>query len=203
MLHGRDRLFELLPADERANWVDLGAGTGRNAERFGERLANFSAVTQVDLSTSLLKVADRRIAEHGWTHVRTVHADATRYDVPANSVDLVTCCYSLTMIPDWFAAVDNAHRMLKPGGTLGVVDFYVSRKHPAEGHRRHNWFTRTFWPTWFAMDNVFASPDHLPLLASRFEPQLIEERAGRIPWLPIIRAPHYIFVGRKSQTPDS
>ena len=34
------------------------------------------------------------------------------------------------MIPDWFAAVDHAWRLLRPGGTIGVVDFYVGRKHP-------------------------------------------------------------------------
>jgi len=30
-------------------------------------------------------------------------------------------------IPDWFLAIDNALRILKPGGIIAVVDFYVSR----------------------------------------------------------------------------
>lgn len=197
MLHGRDELFAALPADEGASWIDMGAGTGRNAERFGDRLGNFASVQLVDLSSSLLEVARGRIAERGWQNVRTVHADATKLDVPDESVDLVTFCYSLTMIPRWFAAIDNARRMLKPGGTIGIVDFYVAQKHPEADRRRHGWFTRTFWPTWFAMDNVFPSSDHLPLVASRFETVHLEERAGKIPWLPLVRAPHYIFVGRK------
>ena len=29
--------------------------------------------------------------------------------------------YTLSMIPDWFAALENARRLLKPGGTIGVV----------------------------------------------------------------------------------
>jgi S-adenosylmethionine-diacylgycerolhomoserine-N-methlytransferase len=197
MLHGRDELIAALPADSGASWVDMGAGTGRNAERFGDRLANFASVKLVDLSPSLLEVTRQRIADHGWTNVEAVHADVTTLDVPDESADLVTCCYSLTMIPRWFAAIDNAWRMLKPGGTLGIVDFYVSHKYPDEGRRRHGWPTRTFWPTWFGMDNVFPSSDHLPLVASRFETAHLEERRGKIPWLPLVRAPHYIFVGRK------
>jgi S-adenosylmethionine-diacylgycerolhomoserine-N-methlytransferase len=198
MLHGRDELFAALPADHHASWVDLGAGTGRNAERFGQRLTNFASVELVDLSSSLLEMTRRRIADRGWSNVRAVHADATRFDRPDDSVDLVTCCYSLTMIPNWFAAIDNAWRMLKPGGKMGVVDFYVARKHPDDGRRRHTWPTRTFWPAWFASDNVFPSADHLPYLANRFEPIHVEEHVGKIPWLPLVRAPYYIFVGRKN-----
>lgn len=197
MLHGRDELFAALPVEPGGTWVDFGAGTGRNAERFGDRIDDFEKAYLVDLSTSLLKVANERTQNNGWDHVHTVHADATTYDLPDESVDLVTCCYSLTMIPHWFSVIENAWRMLKPGGAIGIVDFYVSQKHPEPERTRHTWLTRTFWPTWFAMDNVFPSPDHLPLASSRFETIHLEERAGKIPWLPLIRAPHYIFVGKK------
>ena len=59
------------------------------------------------------------------------------------------------MIPDWFAVIDNAWEMLAPQGFLGVVDFYVSRKHPAKSMIRHGWWTRAFWPLWFGHDGVF------------------------------------------------
>jgi S-adenosylmethionine-diacylgycerolhomoserine-N-methlytransferase len=199
LLHGRDELFAALPVADGQEWIDLGAGTGRNAERFGDRLQKFSSVQLVDLSPSLLEVTHQRIDQHGWSNVTAVHADATSFDPPDESVDLVTFCYSLTMIPGWFAAVENAWRMLKPGGIIGVVDFYVSRKYPDPDHIRHGWFQRTFWPTWFAMDNVFLSPDHLPMLRSRFETIATEERTGKVPWIPLLAAPHYIFVGQKPE----
>ena len=202
MLHGRDELFTQLPANVGDVWVDLGAGTGRNAERFGERLECFSSAQLVDLSGSLLAIAERRIQDRGWENAKAIHADATTLDIPNESVDLVTFAYSLTMIPKWFSALENARRMLKPGGMIGVVDFYVSHKHPDAQRVRHGWFTRTFWPTWFALDNVFPSVDHLPLLTSHFESVYLQERRGKIPWLPLIRAPHYIFIGRKPSTCD-
>ncbi|MEN0110957.1 MAG: class I SAM-dependent methyltransferase [Planctomycetota bacterium] len=197
MLHGRDELFASLPADEGAAWLDVGAGTAANGERFGERIGRFGSVTFLDLSESLLEIADRRIAGRGWANAATRHADATRTELPDASVDLVTFSYSLTMIPDWFAAIDEAHRLLRPGGTIGVVDFYVSRRYPAEGRRRHSYFARNFWPFWFGNDNVHPSADHLPMLARRFDTLSVDESHGKLPWLPIVRAPHYRFVGRK------
>lgn len=197
MLHGRQELFQALPAEAGQTWVDLGAGTGENAENWGPRLAQFQRAYLVDLSSSLLKIADERIKARGWTNVETVHADATRYVPPCGQVDLVTMSYSLTMIPDWFTAVDHAYELLKPGGTLGVVDFFVARKHPGEGHVAHSWLTRSLWPVWFATDNVFPNPDHLPYITRKFETHTLAQRYGSLPYVPILRAPHYWFIGRK------
>jgi S-adenosylmethionine-diacylgycerolhomoserine-N-methlytransferase len=198
LLHGREELFASLPTTPEGIWVDLGAGTGENAENWGDRLSAFSKSYLVDLSSSLLKVADRRIETRGWKNVRTVHADATEFVPPEGHADIVTCSYSLTMIPDWFLAIDNALRILKPGGTIGVVDFFVARKWPTEGQAKHGWSTRTLWQAWFANDNVFLNADHIPYLQSRFETVALHQDRGKVPYMPLVRAPYYRFVGRKS-----
>lgn len=197
LLHGREELFARLPAVEGGIWVDLGAGTGENAEHWGPRLTAFAKVYLVDLSTSLLKIAEERVRTRGWTNVTTVHHDATTFVPPEGAVDLVTCSYSLTMIPDWFVAIDQAERLLKPGGMIGVVDFFVARKFPSSGLVQHGWATRTFWPAWFATDNVFLSPDHLPYLQHKFETLELQQSRGKVPYLPWVRAPYYLFIGRK------
>lgn len=197
MLHGREDLFADLPITPDGRWVDVGAGTARNGELFGDRLARFQSAIFVDLSKSLLEVADRRIQEMGWSNAHTHHGDATRLDMPDESADLITFTYSLTMIPDWFAAIEEAHRVLRPGGTIGVVDFYVSRRYPAEGRRKHSYFARNFWPFWFGNDNVHPSADHLPMLQRKFETDSVAEQYGKLPWVPIVRAPYYRFIGKK------
>jgi S-adenosylmethionine-diacylgycerolhomoserine-N-methlytransferase len=197
MLHGRKELFDLLPDSPGGIWVDLGCGTGENAEHWGERLKSLQRAYLVDLSSSLLKVAEQRVADRGWTNVTPVHADATKFVPPEGAADIVTMSYSLTMIPDWFLAVDQAYRMLKPGGLIGIVDFFVARKYPAEGLVKHGWSTRSMWPLWFGSDNVFLNPDHVPYLLSRFETVSLAQRRGKLPYLPFVRAPYYLFVGRK------
>lgn len=196
LLHGRDALLSdllaALPAAARV--VELGGGTGRNVERFGPRLRELESLEVVDLCEPLLAVARTRLAGH--TNVSLVRADATSYS-PPQPVDAVYCSYSLSMIPNWFAAVDNGLAMLRPGGLFGVVDFYVSRAHPAPGQRRHGIFTRHFWPLWFGHDGVCPSPDHLPYLQQRFETVSLHEDRGSIPYLPGLKAPYYRFLGRK------
>lgn len=155
LLKGRQELIsELIVPRKDAVWVDIGGGTGSNLEFCSDQIGDLKQVFVVDLSPSLLEVAAKRFSDRNWTNVEAVEADATVFR-PADGADIVTFSYSLTMIPDWFAAIENALEMLKPGGAIGVVDFYVSRKYPPDGLRRHSWFTRTFWPTWFANDNVF------------------------------------------------
>lgn len=196
LLKGREELWQAIPFPEGGNWLDMGGGTGSNLDFFGDRISRLGKAYVLDLSHSLLEVAKKRIDAKGWTNVETVEADATTFQPPAQ-VDVVTFSYSLTMIPDWFAAIENALAMLKPGGHLGVVDFYVSRKFPRDGLRRHAWSTRTFWPTWFAMDNVFPSPDHVPFLHRHCDVVTFEENASKVPYIPFARTPYYLFVGRK------
>lgn len=199
LLHGRDTLYQRLPCPEGGVWIEMGGGTGENLERLGDRIRALRSVYIVDLSSSLLDVARERIRRNAWTNVHTVHGDATTFAPPENRADVVTFSYSLTMIPDWFAAIDYAAELLAPGGALGVVDFYVARKYPAEGLSSHRWFTRHFWPAWFGMDNVNLSPDHLPYLRRKFATIACIERRARIRYLLGLRVPHYVFVGRKPQ----
>ncbi|RMF43815.1 MAG: class I SAM-dependent methyltransferase [Planctomycetota bacterium] len=198
LLQGREELYRQIDLPEGGIWVDLGGGTGANLEFIQDRVPRLRKAYVVDLARSLLQVADKRFRSLGWEHVEAVEADATEWQPTEGQVDVVTFSYSLTMIPDWFAAIDNALRMLRPGGTIGVVDFYVSRKHPSfDGAIRHSWFTRTFWPTWFALDNVFPSADHLPYLLAHTDRQWLQERRSKVPYIPFIRAPYYQYIGTK------
>ena len=80
---------------------------------------------------------------------------------------------------------------------IAVTDFYVSRKYAQPKHRQHSWATRWFWPAWFAGDNVYLSSDHCAMLHRKFAVECFSERLGKVPYLPLLRAPYYIFVGKK------
>ena len=197
LLHGREMLWSEIDVPENGVWVDMGGGTGANLEYFGSSLSRLKKIYVVDVSPSLLSVARQRIEEHGWDNVEAIEADAMTFKPPEGSCDVVTFSYSLTMIPDWFTAIENAESILNANGQIGVVDFYVSRKHPTGGWVRHRWPTRSMWPLGLSMDNVFPSPDHGPFLHRHFDTMYFTEKRAPVPYLPFVRSPYYIFVGRK------
>lgn len=194
LLHGREELIERLPAEQGAVVVELGCGTGENLERFGGRLAGLQRLILVDLCPALLEQARARAGR--LPNVEIVEADITRYR-PPEPVDCVYLSYALTMVEDWRAVISNAVAMIRPGGTLGVVDFYVSSARPAADRVHHSAWDRWLWRRWFAHDGVRLDPAHMAQLVAAMPDCRIIERRGRIPYLPAMTAPYYIFIGRK------
>jgi S-adenosylmethionine-diacylgycerolhomoserine-N-methlytransferase len=189
LLQGRAELIEMLAPPDGALIVELGAGTGNNARHFGAQLARFDTVELVDLCPALLEQARVR-----WAHeprVRVIEADATHYR-PSRPADRVYLSYSLTMMPEWRAALENAVAMLKPGGILGVVDFELPR-----GDCLADRCACEFWRRWFAHDGVYLNRAHVEVMQSLTETVSLRESNAALPYLPGLRVPYYIYVGRK------
>ena len=197
LLQGREHVYQTLGQTGPGVWVDFGGGTGANLEFIGPDISKFPKIYVVDLAESLLGIVKKRCDRNSWQNVIAIAGDATTWTPPEGFADIVTFSYSLTMIPDWFAAIDNALRILKPGGKIGVIDFYVSRKFAANGLKRHSWSTRSCWPVWFSSDNVFPNADHIPYLQNRFETSFLAEHRAKIPYLPFVRTPYYQLIGTK------
>lgn len=178
LLHGRGELIRRLPVAAGDVVVELGCGTGENLERFGGRLARMRRLTLVDLCPALLAQARVRAARQ--PNVEVVEADITR-----------------SMVEDWRAAIDNAVSMLGAGGTLGVVDFYVSAARPPAGRSRHAAWERWLWRRWFAHDGVRLDPDHLAHLETVMPDCRTFEGRGGVPYLPGLTVPYYVFIGHK------
>eukprot|EP00966_Prymnesium_polylepis_P190190 4407014-Prymnesium_polylepis.2 len=201
LLHGREEMISEVA--ERASGgilVDMGGGTGANLDMLGDEVVmSFAKIYIVDLCAPLMEMAKRRCAERGWHNVEVVEGDATTWvpDEGLGKVDVITFSYSLSMIPDWFVALEHAKALLSADGVLGVVDFYVARKHPAPGLAAHSWLQRNFWPTWFANDDVHLSADHLPFVRKAFSTLCCREKLAPVPYVGAImpRVPYYIYIG--------
>jgi len=197
MLHGRKPMVSSIPFKKGDVWVDMGGGTGSNVEYFRESMDVFSKVVIVDLTPSLVEVAQTRVKENGWAgKVSVIEGDATDpllKGLPASgTVDVVTFSYSLSMIPDWQAALANAFRLLKPGGHLCVCDFTVD---PAS-----QWtIMQYFWKTLFASDHVHLNDEHMKTLETKFVKDKLEIGYGSFPYVPLLRCPFYYFVGHKRE----
>lgn len=124
ILHGRRRAAAELRLRPDSQVLEIGCGTGLN---FAYLLAYLDPqrggrLVGLDFSADMLQRAERRVRREGWPNVELVHGDATRMGL-GRQFDAVFFGYSLTMIPDFPAALDRAHEHLRPGGSLVVLDF--------------------------------------------------------------------------------
>ncbi len=183
LLHGRRELIQQLQLPENARVVELGGGTGRNIDYLGEKLKHIQEYQVVDLCPSLLAVAKQRAQQY--SNVYVIEADACTYQ-PSEPVDCVIFSYSLTMIPDWQSALDNAKAMLKPNGKIAVVDFTLSKQQTS--------LVSMFWRKWFSHDGVYLNPEIPQRLQVMFPQGTYIERFAKVPYLPLLRVPYYLFI---------
>lgn len=151
--------------NRRPIWFDIGGGTGYNIEIMDKLVGIedfFEHVFLIDLSPSLCEIARDRVRRFGWANVSVLCQDARSMHSRAQTADLITMSYSLSMIPDFYSVVDQVTTLLAPRGIVGICDFYVqsivdvsSRNWTGGTINRHvNWLGRMFWRTWFDADRV-------------------------------------------------
>lgn len=188
LLHGRQEMIDRLAPQPGQYVVELGCGTGSSLRLLGRQAEGLARLDMVDLCPALLAVARQRAA--GCRTVRVIEADASCWR-PDRPVDVVCISYALTMMPQWQFVLANACDMLRPGGKLGIVDFHL----PGDASRLAN----AFWRRWFAHDGVHLSGAHLPALRAHFVEIFCAERRAPLPYLPGVRVPFYLFVGRRAE----
>jgi len=100
--------------------LDLGTGTGRMLELFGSQIERGLGL---DLSLDMLALARDRLERAGLRHCSVRQGDI--YDLPLanDSFDAVIIHQVLHFLDDGARAVKEAARVLRPGGSLLVVDF--------------------------------------------------------------------------------
>jgi ubiquinone/menaquinone biosynthesis C-methylase UbiE len=102
--------------------LELGIGTGRIAIPL---LARGADVTGVDIAPRMLarlraNLEARRAAEPGrpWGRLELVTADMTALPFPDAGFDAVVAVHVFHLVSEWLAALDEALRVLRPGGAL-------------------------------------------------------------------------------------
>jgi demethylmenaquinone methyltransferase/2-methoxy-6-polyprenyl-1,4-benzoquinol methylase len=97
--------------------LDLACGTGDIAFELAARGAQ---VVGIDLTHRMLELA---VAKRGPRAVGLVRGDMMRLPVADRQFDIVTTGYGIRNVPEVGPALDEIHRVLKPGGVLLSLDF--------------------------------------------------------------------------------
>ncbi|RVT41090.1 class I SAM-dependent methyltransferase [Sphingobium algorifonticola] len=133
-LLGRDRLIRTLDAAPGMSVLEVGCGTGRNLIAVARHWPQAHCFG-FDISPAMLDTARASVARHGLAdRIALRHGDATDFAARRlwghDRFDRIVMSYTLSMIPGWELAVDEAVRALAAGGSLHIVDFGQQERLP-------------------------------------------------------------------------
>lgn len=126
-------------ADARRG-MDVACGTGDLGFSLVARLPQLD-LTGVDPSAEMLVIANQRTAARGQGRVDFHLGEMATLPAPDASVDVITAGYGFRNVPDLEAAVRECARVLRPGGTLGSLDFFLPQN--AAWRALFLWYLRT------------------------------------------------------------
>jgi len=105
--------------------LEAGVGTGLS-------LGYYPAHTEVhgvDLSADMLKRAAEKVTRHGLNHVKSLQVmDVCELDFPDSCFDAVSAQFIITLVPDFKAAMNEFSRVIRPGGSIVLVNHFGAPK---------------------------------------------------------------------------
>ena len=149
--------------------LDIGTGTGRVLELFADRTIRGVGI---DSSRQMLSVARARLDDDRLSHCSVRQSDIYDLDLDETSYDVVVLHHVLHFLPDPLGAMEAAADVLRPGGTLLVVDFASHglerlRTEHAHSHLGFDEAEVASWCTAVDLDSVTARHFPPPVDAER------------------------------------
>ena len=117
-LVARDRMG-IRPGD---HILEVGVGTGINASLYP---ANCQ-ITGIDLSTSMLDKARKKVKREGLRNVRLLEMDAAKTTFADDTFDIVYAPYLISVVPDPVQVACEMRRVCKPGGKIVILNHFRS-----------------------------------------------------------------------------
>ncbi|MCO6504154.1 MAG: bifunctional demethylmenaquinone methyltransferase/2-methoxy-6-polyprenyl-1,4-benzoquinol methylase UbiE [Snodgrassella sp.] len=102
--------------------LDIAGGSGDLARGWAKRVGRTGEVWLTDINSSMLTVGRDRLLNEGLI-LPVALCDAEKLPFPGNYFDLVSVSFGLRNMTHKEVALTEMHRVLKPGGTLLVLEF--------------------------------------------------------------------------------
>jgi phosphatidylethanolamine/phosphatidyl-N-methylethanolamine N-methyltransferase len=102
--------------------LEVGIGTGLNLPLYPP----LTRLTGIDLSSEMLDKAVERVQNLAMPNVTLKVMDATSLDFADNEFDKALATYTISAVPDPVAVLREMRRVVKPGGTLVLLNHFRS-----------------------------------------------------------------------------
>lgn len=115
------RYVESLPLRQNGVYLDVAGGTGDIAQSLYMRLKSFgvhASLTVSDINPAMIDVGQKR-----YPHLHWLLANAEELPIEDNSVDVYTIAFGLRNVAQQAKALQEAFRVLKPGGKFTCLEF--------------------------------------------------------------------------------
>jgi arsenite methyltransferase len=114
--------------------LDLGSGGGIDVLLSAKRVGPTGKVYGLDMTEEMLALAIRNRDEASATNVEFLKGYIEEIPLPANTVDVVISNCVINLSTDKQRVLDDMHRVLRPGGRIGVSDV-VAEDHLSPSER--------------------------------------------------------------------
>jgi len=121
--------------------MDLGCGSGRDCYVLSQWVGENGRILGIDMTEEQLAVAlkheDYHAEKFGYSQKNTEFRQGyieklDQLDLPDNSFDIIVSNCVINLSPDKEAVLNEAYRLLKPGGELYFSDVYSDRRVPTK-----------------------------------------------------------------------
>jgi phosphatidylethanolamine/phosphatidyl-N-methylethanolamine N-methyltransferase len=121
---GRIAAVEQLAIQRRDSVLEVGIGTGLNLPLYSPTCR----LIGIDLSQEMLDKAVERVQSLAMPNVILKVMDATSMSFDDNEFDKAVATYTISAVPDPVAVLREMRRVVKPGGTLVVLNHFRSER---------------------------------------------------------------------------
>lgn len=106
-----------------AKVLEVGVGTGLSLGVY----PHHCSVTGVDLAPDMLEIAQERIEQHGWRHIKVQEMDALNMTFADDTFDYAMAFHVVSVVPDPARLMSELSRVCKKGATVVVINHFRSR----------------------------------------------------------------------------